>query len=67
MTDTLTRTAVKTLTWRIWMMITNSTVGWVVTGDPWKGLSIGAATLVINSISYIIHERLWNRSDWGQQ
>ena len=67
MTDTLTRTAAKTVTWRAWMMITNSTVGWIVTGDPWQGLSIGIMTLVVNSISYIIHERLWSRSKWGQQ
>ena len=46
------------------MMVTNSVIGWIVTGDPWKGLAVGLMALVINSTLYILHERLWNRFDW---
>lgn len=65
--ERIPRTIGKAVTWRIWMTITNSLIGWVVTGDPWKGLAVGLGALVVNSILYIIHERLWNRSDWGKQ
>lgn len=65
--DLVRRTAAKTVSWRVWMIITNSSIGWIVTGDILKGLSIGAMTLVVNSIAYILHERLWNRITWGQQ
>ncbi len=62
--ERIPRTIAKTITWRSWMMITNSVIGWIVTGDPWKGLAVGLMALVINSTLYILHERLWNRVDW---
>lgn len=49
------------------MLITNTTIGWAVTGDPAKGLAIGFSTLIVNSVLYIIHERAWNRIEWGRQ
>lgn len=48
------------------MIITNSLIGWAVTGDWQTGLIIGFSTFVVNSIVYIIHERLWNYFRWGQ-
>ena len=62
--EKLPRTIAKAVTWRSWMMITNSLIGWIVTGDWMKGLVVGLMALVINSILYICHERLWNRFDW---
>ena len=62
--EKLPRTIAKAVTWRSWMMITNSLIGWIVTGDWMKGLVVGLMALVINSILYILHERLWNRCDW---
>lgn len=61
------RTIVKTVTWRMLMMVTNSLIGWYVTGNPWKGLTVGLLALVINSTLYIFHERAWNRVDWEKQ
>jgi uncharacterized membrane protein len=49
------------------MMITNSTIGWYVTGDIIKGLQVGLIALVINSTLYVFHERFWNRSDWAKE
>jgi len=65
--ERISRTIAKTITWRVWMMITNSTIGWFVTGDPWKGLQVGLIALVINSTLYVLHERLWNKSDWKRE
>ncbi|SVC85316.1 uncharacterized protein METZ01_LOCUS338170 [marine metagenome] len=65
--ERIPRTIAKTITWRSWMMVTNSLIGWVVTGDPWKGLAVGLLALVINSTLYILHERLWNRFDWAKK
>jgi uncharacterized membrane protein len=61
------RTIAKAVTWRSWMMVTNSLIGWIVSGNPWKGLTIGLMALVINSTLYLLHERLWNRSDWNRR
>lgn len=65
--EKIPRTIAKAVTWRLWMMITNSLIGWAVSGDPWKGVLVGLSTLVVNSILYVIHERLWNRADWAKE
>ena len=65
--ERIPRTIAKTITWRSWMMITNSLIGYIVTGDWLKGLTVGLMALVINSILYILHERLWNRFDWAKK
>jgi uncharacterized membrane protein len=65
--DLIRRTVAKTVSWRAWVIITTSIVGWLITGDVMKGLSIGVMTSVVNTIAYIIHERIWSRIRWGQQ
>ncbi len=65
--ERFSRTAAKTITWRAMMMVTNSTIGWWVTGDIVKGLKVGLLALVINSTLYVFHERFWNRSDWAKE
>jgi len=67
MKDLHRRTWAKVITWRIWMLITNTLVGWAVTGNITTGLSIGVGTLVVNTIFYLLHERLWNLIDWGKR
>ena len=65
--ERIPRTIAKTITWRSWMMITNSLIGYIVTGDWLKGLTVGLMALGIKSTLYILHERLWNRFDWAKK
>jgi uncharacterized membrane protein len=48
------------------MMITNTLIGWAITGNMTAGLAIGVSTLIVNTVAYILHERLWNHFRWGQ-
>lgn len=48
------------------MLITNTLIGWAITGNITAGVAIGFSTLVVNSIAYVVHERFWNRYRWGQ-
>lgn len=41
--------------------IITTTVGWLVTGDPLIGLSIGAFDTFIKLVTYYIHESLWEK------
>ena len=41
--------------------IITTIVGWLVTGDPLVGLSIGAFDTFIKLITYYIHESLWEK------
>ena len=60
------RTLAKAVTWRIGVTVTNSLIGWIVTGDILKGLAVGLGALLVNTILYIVHERVWNRFEWDR-
>jgi len=57
----------KVVTWRIAVTITNFFGGWISSGNPWVGLGVVSFALVVNSILYYFHERLWNQTDWGRE
>jgi len=57
----------KVVTWRILVTITNFFGGWIASGNPWVGLGVVSFALVVNSILYYFHERIWNRIDWGKE
>lgn len=64
--ERITRSMAKVITWRILVTITNFVGGWLASGNPWVGLGVVSFALVVNSILYFVHERMWNRSDWGK-
>ncbi len=54
----------KTITWRILGSIDTIIIGWVVSGDPLIGLSIGVTEVLTKLILYYIHERVWFKSNF---
>ena len=66
-TEQQRRSIGKVISWRILVTITNFVGGWLASGNPWVGLGVVSFALVVNSILYWIHERAWNRTDWGKQ
>ena len=60
------RSVGKVVTWRILVTITNFFGGWIASGNPWVGLGVVSFALVVNSILYYIHERVWNKIDAGK-
>lgn len=57
----------KVVTWRILVTITNFVGGYLASGS-WKvGLGVVGFALVVNSILYYFHERVWNRIDAGKK
>ena len=57
----------KVVTWRILVTITNFVGGWLASGSWAVGLGVVSFALVVNSILYWVHERVWNTTDWGKQ
>jgi len=49
----------KTMTWRIVGTIDTMIIGWLVSGDPLIGLSIGGTEVITKMILYFLHERVW--------
>lgn len=49
----------KTMTWRIVGSIDTMIIGWLVSGEPLIGLSIGGTEVITKMILYFLHERAW--------
>lgn len=59
------RHILKTLTWRVVGTIDTIIIGWLISGDPTIGLSIGGIELFTKMALYYLHERAWYKSDFG--
>lgn len=57
----------KTVSWRIVGTIDTIILSWVISGDPFVGLSIGAAEVITKMTLYYLHERAWYRYEFGIQ
>jgi uncharacterized membrane protein len=56
----------KVVSWRILVTITNFIGGWLASGS-WKvGIGVVGFALVVNSILYFFHERIWNKINKGK-
>ena len=57
----------KVVTWRILITITNFFGGWIASGSWQVGLGVVSFALVVNSVLYYFHERVWNRITAGKE
>jgi uncharacterized membrane protein len=62
---TVKRHLLKTITWRIIGTIDTMLIGWLVSGDPLVGLTIGSVEILTKMFLYFIHERVWYKIDFG--
>ena len=61
------RSLAKALSWRVTALIVTMAVAWVVTGDAKFAAAIGAADAAVKIGLYYLHERAWNRSNFGRK
>jgi uncharacterized membrane protein len=59
------RHILKTITWRLVGTIDTIILSWIISGDPFIGLSIGGAELATKMVLYYLHERVWYNIDFG--
>ena len=59
------RHLMKTLTWRLLGTTDTICVSWLITGDPFIGLTIGFVEIITKMVLYFLHERLWYKSSFG--
>ncbi len=53
----------KTMTWRIVGSIDTMVIGWLISGNPLIGLSIGGTEVITKMVLYFMHERIWLKVD----
>lgn len=64
MSETSTRSIVKTLSWRFTGSFSTFLISYLVSGSLSISGTIAVIQLTANTILYYIHERLWNRISW---
>ena len=65
MSETTRRSLVKTISWRLIGSSAVLLISFLLTGDVALAGSIAIIQLVINTLLYFIHERIWNKVQWG--
>jgi uncharacterized membrane protein len=66
LSDSHKRSLVKTVTWRVTGSTSAVIIAYVVTGSIALSSTIGIAHLIVNTLLYWVHERVWIRVDWGR-
>lgn len=66
MSDTTSRSLAKTVSWRITGSGATFLISWLISGNFAMASSIAVLQLILNTILYFCHERIWNKVDWGK-
>ena len=66
MNDTPNRSLVKTISWRITGSTATFAISYAVLGDVSVSGTIAVIQLTFNTLLYFVHERVWNRVQWGR-
>lgn len=64
--ETIKRSVVKSVSWRLLGTLDTILISYVVTGRAGTALSIGSIELITKMALYVAHERVWDRCRWGR-
>jgi uncharacterized membrane protein len=64
--ESTARSIAKAVSWRIAGTASTFIVTYLVLGDITISGTIAFVQLVLNTLLYIVHERIWNRVTWGR-
>lgn len=64
--DTHVRSFVKAVSWRTIGTLETFLISWIITGKLGTAGSIATVQIVLSTILYWYHERLWNNIKWGK-
>jgi len=60
------RTISKSITWRILITINNFLIPYITTGSWQTAVAFLTIATVMNVVIYYVHERVWNKINWGK-
>ena len=60
------RTIIKALTWQSMGFVVMTLLGYLTTGSLRSAGGLAMATFVSGTIMFIIHERVWEKINWGR-
>jgi len=59
------RHLLKAVSWRMLGTLDTVVLAWIITGDPYTGLQIGATEVLTKMVLYYLHERAWYQINFG--
>ncbi|NWG10977.1 DUF2061 domain-containing protein [Candidatus Bathyarchaeota archaeon] len=65
--DSKLRSIVKAATWRIIALFLSIIISFAIIGSWSVSVAIGVATNLLKTLVYYIHERLWEKINWGRK
>jgi len=65
--DSNLRLIMKSATWQTSGLIVMTLIGFFYTGSFSAGGGIALTSVLIGSISFFLHEKLWDRVQWGRR
>jgi len=65
--STLKRQITKAISWRVLGFLVLLGLGWLLTGAVGTSLILATIHTMIQIVLYVLHERLWDRTAWGQR
>lgn len=65
--ERFSRSLLKSISWRIVGTLDTIIISYLITGELAFALSIGGIELVTKMILYVVHERVWNKINWGRK
>lgn len=65
--ETVKRSIVKTISWRIVATIITACLVLAMTGEIKFAATVGALDTLIKFVAYFAHERTWNKIRYGKQ
>jgi uncharacterized membrane protein len=60
------RSIVKSLTYRLMIVVLDITVIYILTGRLDAALGFALVSNIYTTVAYYFHERIWNRIGWGK-
>lgn len=66
MSDSSIRSIAKTLSWRVVATIASFVVSYIITGNIMLSSSIAGSQIIVQTVLYMVHERIWNKIIWGK-
>lgn len=64
--ETTLRTVIKAVSWQVLGIAVMSAIAYLHTSSISTALSMAGTTSALGFVSYFIHEKLWQRVNWGK-
>ena len=67
MTESNKRSLIKTISWRLTGSSATFIITYLIAGDFAIAGTVAVIQIIANTLLYYVHERVWNKINWGRE